>query len=95
MMTGDASINPDAKILCCTAEVLANMALRNGPLLDAPDVVMDEFHYYSDDERGWAWQVPLISLPEHPLPADVGHARRHDRYRQAAARRRPDARWRA
>jgi len=63
MMTGDASINPDAKVICCTAEVLANMALRSGPLLDAPEVVMDEFHYYSDSERGWAWQVPLVTLP--------------------------------
>jgi hypothetical protein len=63
MMTGDASINPEAKVLCCTAEVLANMALRSGPLLDAPEVVMDEFHYYSDPERGWAWQVPLVTLP--------------------------------
>jgi len=63
MLTGDASINPDAKVLCCTAEVLANMALRSGPSLDASDVVMDEFHYYSDAERGWAWQVPLVELP--------------------------------
>jgi len=63
MMTGDASINPEAAVLCCTAEVLANMALRSGPLLDAPEVVMDEFHYYSDPERGWAWQVPLVTLP--------------------------------
>ncbi|HSM12926.1 MAG TPA: DUF3516 domain-containing protein, partial [Thermoanaerobaculia bacterium] len=64
MLTGDASINPEAKVLCCTAEVLANMTLRSGPLLDAPEVVMDEFHYYSDAERGWAWQVPLVSLPK-------------------------------
>ncbi len=63
MLTGDASINPDAKVLCCTAEVLANMALREGEGLDAPYVVMDEFHYYSDRERGWAWQVPLLLLP--------------------------------
>ena len=63
MLTGDASINPEARVVCCTAEVLANMTLRRGALLDAPDVVMDEFHYYSDAERGWAWQVPLISLP--------------------------------
>jgi len=63
MLTGDASINPEAKVLCCTAEVLANMALRSGAGLEAPEVVMDEFHYYSDAERGWAWQVPLISLP--------------------------------
>ncbi len=63
MLTGDASINPGAKVICCTAEVLANMALRSGRRLDAPEVVMDEFHFYSDAERGWAWQVPLVELP--------------------------------
>ena len=63
MLTGDASINPDAAVICCTAEVLANLALRLGDTLDAPYVVMDEFHYYSDPDRGWAWQVPLITLP--------------------------------
>jgi hypothetical protein len=63
MLTGDASINAGARILCCTAEVLANMALRQGDRLDAPYVVMDEFHYYSDPERGVAWQIPLITLP--------------------------------
>ncbi|MEO8275488.1 MAG: DUF3516 domain-containing protein, partial [Thermoanaerobaculia bacterium] len=63
MLTGDASINPEAKILCCTSEVLANMALRSGDRLDAPYAVLDEFHYYSDAERGWAWQVPLVTLP--------------------------------
>ncbi len=63
MLTGDASINPDALLICCTAEVLANMALRQGELIDAPYVVMDEFHYYSDPERGVAWQIPLITLP--------------------------------
>jgi len=64
MLTGDASINPDALVRCCTAEVLSNMALRRGPALDAPYVVMDEFHYYSDRERGVAWQIPLILLPQ-------------------------------
>jgi len=63
MLTGDASINPGALVVCCTAEVLSNMALRRGELVDAPYVVMDEFHYYSDPERGVAWQVPLITLP--------------------------------
>jgi superfamily II RNA helicase len=63
MLTGDASINPGARVLCCTAEVLSNMALRLGDTLDAPYVVMDEFHYYSDPERGVAWQIPLIVLP--------------------------------
>jgi len=63
MLTGDASINRDAPIVCCTAEVLANMALRHGATLDAPYVVMDEFHYYADRDRGMAWQVPLLALP--------------------------------
>jgi hypothetical protein len=63
MLTGDASINSAAPIVCCTAEVLANMALRQGIALDAPYVVMDEFHFYSDPQRGVAWQVPLLVLP--------------------------------
>jgi len=64
MLTGDASINPDAPVICCTAEVLANLALRRGEGADAPYVVMDEFHYYADPERGAAWQLPLLVL-EH------------------------------
>ncbi|MEX2207877.1 MAG: DUF3516 domain-containing protein [Myxococcota bacterium] len=63
MLTGDASINSAAPIVCCTAEVLANMALRQGGALDAPYVVMDEFYFYSDPQRGVAWQVPLLVLP--------------------------------
>jgi superfamily II RNA helicase len=63
MMTGDASVNPDAPIICCTAEVLASIALRDGAAADVGQVVMDEFHYYADPERGWAWQVPLVELP--------------------------------
>jgi superfamily II RNA helicase len=63
MMTGDASVNAKAPIICCTAEVLANIALRDGADADVDQVVMDEFHFYSDPSRGWAWQVPLIELP--------------------------------
>jgi superfamily II RNA helicase len=63
MMTGDSSINSTAPIICCTAEVLANLALRDGADADVGQVVMDEFHFYGDPERGWAWQVPLIELP--------------------------------
>src|SRR5688572_27340802 len=60
--TGDATVNRDAPILCCTAEILANVALAEGA--DAPfrDIIMDEFHYYSDASRGVAWQVPLLTL---------------------------------
>ena len=79
MMTGDSAVNPDAPIICCTAEILANIALRTGggvaespghvddPAVPGDDavgqVVMDEFHFYADPQRGWAWQIPLLSLP--------------------------------
>ncbi len=63
MMTGDASVNADAPIICCTAEILANLALRDGEDTDAGLVIMDEFHFYADPDRGWAWQVPLVELP--------------------------------
>ena len=64
MLTGDASVNPDAPIIACTAEVLANIALREGEGADVGLVVMDEFHFYSEPDRGWAWQVPLLELPQ-------------------------------
>src|SRR5690606_35161562 len=64
MMTGDSSVNPDAPIICCTAEILANMALRSGRDSDDGQVVMDESHFYSEPDRGWAWQVPLLELSD-------------------------------
>ena len=64
LLTGDASVNPTAPILCCTAEVLANASLRRGRELDCGLVVADEFHFYGDRDRGWAWQVPLVELPD-------------------------------
>ncbi len=64
MMTGDATVNRDAKVICCTAEILANIALAQGEHADVDYVVMDEFHYFSDKERGVAWQVPLLTLPQ-------------------------------
>lgn len=62
MVTGDGSVNADAPIICATAEILANQALRWGDDLNVDTVVMDEFHYYADPERGWAWQAPLLTL---------------------------------
>lgn len=64
MVTGDSAINADAPIICCTAEILAIHALREGSGLDVGPVVMDEFHFYADPQRGWAWQVPLLELPQ-------------------------------
>ena len=62
LITGDVSLNASAPVICCTAEILANQALREGKALDADTVVMDEFHFYADPQRGWAWQVPLMEL---------------------------------
>ncbi|MDP5226117.1 MULTISPECIES: DEAD/DEAH box helicase [Arthrobacter] len=64
MVTGDSSVNGDAPIVCCTAEILANVALREGAGAELGTVIMDEFHFYSDPQRGWAWQVPLLELPQ-------------------------------
>ncbi|RJK98424.1 DEAD/DEAH box helicase [Vallicoccus soli] len=81
MLTGDASVNPGAPIVCATAEVLANLALRRGAEADVGLVVMDEFHYYADPERGWAWQVPLLELPRAQfllMSATLGDVRRFE-----------------
>ena len=64
MITGDAAVNADAPIICCTAEILANIALREGTAADIGLVIMDEFHFYSEPDRGWAWQVPILELPQ-------------------------------
>lgn len=75
MVTGDASVNADAPIVCCTAEILANLALREGHGADIGQVVMDEFHFLAEPERGWAWQVPLVELPQAQfviMPATSG-----------------------
>ena len=63
LMTGDASVNSDAPIICATAEIVANLALRDGPDSDIGVLVADEFHFYGESDRGWAWEVPLIELP--------------------------------
>ena len=63
MITGDTHINTKAPVICCTAEILANDALREGEGADVGCVAMDEFHYFADPDRGWAWQVPLLTLP--------------------------------
>ncbi|AXI76411.1 DEAD/DEAH box helicase [Peterkaempfera bronchialis] len=81
MMTGDASVNPTAPVICCTAEVLASIALRDGERADISQVVMDEFHFYAEPDRGWAWQVPLLELPQAQfllMSATLGDVRRFE-----------------
>jgi superfamily II RNA helicase len=81
MLTGDASVNEDAPVICCTAEILANLALRQGGAADVGQVVMDEFHFYTEPDRGWAWQVPLLELPRAQfvlMSATLGDVRRFE-----------------
>ena len=93
MLTGDASVNSRAPIIACTAEVLANIALREGADADIGQVVMDEFHFYADPQRGWAWQVPILMLPQAQFLlmsatlGDVSHLREDltDRTRRETA----------
>lgn len=82
MVTGDASVNPTAPIICCTAEILSNIALREGGRASIDDVIMDEFHYYSDRERGVAWQIPLLTMPQARfmlMSATLGDVTRFER----------------
>ncbi|MCC7535781.1 MAG: DUF3516 domain-containing protein [Deltaproteobacteria bacterium] len=82
LMTGDASVNRDAPIICCTAEILANVALRQGDEADVDYVIMDEIHFYADPERGVAWQVPLLALPQATfllMSATIGPTERFER----------------
>ena len=81
MSTGDASVNPGAYVVCCTAEVLANVALSEGATARVDAVVMDEFHYYADKERGVAWQLPLLALPQAQyllMSATLGDTKRFE-----------------
>lgn len=64
LLTGDTALNADAPVICATTEILAHVALKDGPDADLDTVVLDEFHYYGDPDRGWAWQVPLLELPQ-------------------------------
>ncbi len=82
MITGDSGVNQDAPIICCTAEILANIALREGAAADLTAVIMDEFHFYADPQRGWAWQVPLLELPQAQfllMSATLGDVSRFER----------------
>ncbi len=78
LLTGDSAVNADAPVICCTTEILAHVALKDGADADAATVVLDEFHYYGDPDRGWAWQVPLLELPQSAfllLSATLGDVR--------------------
>ena len=73
LMTGDATVNRSAPIICCTAEILSALALSEGPDAEVHSAVMDEFHYYGDRDRGMAWQIPSPAPTSNRISTHVGH----------------------
>jgi ATP-dependent RNA helicase HelY len=64
LLTGDTSINPRARIVIMTTEVLRNMLYAESDLLENLGyVVMDEVHYLADRFRGAVWEEVIIHLP--------------------------------
>lgn len=90
MLTGDAALNHDAAIICCTAEVLSNIALRDGDQAAVDYAVLDEFHFFADRDRGIAWQIPLLALPQTTfmlMSATLGDTARFEREIEQRTRR--------
>lgn len=80
LVTGNRKINPDARVRVVVAEILLNHLLGDpDQLRDVRGVVMDEFHYFNDFERGVVWELSLVLLPKHIrlmlLSATVGNSR--------------------
>lgn len=64
LLTGDNAINPEARVVVMTTEVLRNMIYERSPLLkDLRYVILDEVHYLQDRYRGAVWEEVIIHLP--------------------------------
>ncbi len=81
LVTGNRSVNPHARVLVVVAEILLNRLLHQGQEDDfntTESVVMDEFHWFSEPDRGMVWELSLTLLPPHVrvmlLSATVGNA---------------------
>lgn len=65
LLTGDTSINGDARVVVMTTEVLRNMIYADARgLAHLRYVVMDEVHYLADRFRGAVWEEVIIHLPK-------------------------------
>lgn len=80
LVTGNRSVNPQARIKVVVAEILLNRLLHPEAFdfADVAAVVMDEFHSFNEPERGVVWELSLALLPKHVrlmlLSATVGNA---------------------
>ena len=85
LITGNRRVNPDAVVRIVVAEILLNHLLAGEEALaGARAVVMDEFHYFNDVQRGVVWELSLVLLPPQVrlmlLSATVGNAREFVRW---------------
>ncbi len=85
LLTGDRSINGDARIVVMTTEVLRNMIYEASPRLrDLRHVVLDEVHYLADRSRGAVWEEVIVQLPSWvqiaALSATVSNAEEFGRW---------------
>ncbi|SEC27000.1 ATP-dependent RNA helicase HelY [Paramicrobacterium humi] len=65
LLTGDTNVNPRARIVVMTTEVLRNMLYADSDLLGGlAFVVLDEVHYLADRFRGAVWEEVIIHLPQ-------------------------------
>ena len=65
LLTGDISINGNARVVVMTTEVLRNMLYSDSSTLRGLGyVVMDEVHYLADRFRGAVWEEVILQLPD-------------------------------
>ncbi|WP_375405794.1 DEAD/DEAH box helicase [uncultured Amnibacterium sp.] len=88
LLTGDTAVNPRARVVVMTTEVLRNMLYAESPLLtDLTFVIMDEVHYLADRFRGAVWEEVIIHLPQTvrlvSLSATVSNAEEFGDWMQA------------
>ena len=68
LLTGDLSLNREARIVVMTTEIFRNMLYaeadgHDDPLEDVEAVVLDECHYMNDSQRGTVWEESIIHCP--------------------------------
>jgi ATP-dependent RNA helicase HelY len=88
LLTGDTNVNPQARIVVMTTEVLRNMLYADSELLtNLAFVVLDEVHFLADRFRGAVWEEVIIHLPQRvrmvSLSATVSNAEEFGDWLQA------------
>ena len=66
ILTGDVKVNPPARVLVMTTEILRNALFGSG-LADLGYVVLDECHYMGDEARGTVWEEIIVGAPKDVL----------------------------